>query len=131
MDVRGEKPPGAFQCGEQKVQRLWVGEHAGSTRQEGANWGTEDLIRDEARKVGRDQILPCEPGKNFSLYSKNNGWPLKSFKRGRHWNCCKISFLAAVWRMVWRGTRKKIGRPLEPVTKAPGTNGVKWMSQGL
>lgn len=82
MDVRGEKVPPAFQCGDQKVQRLWVGEHAGSTRQEGANWGTENPMRDEARKVDRDQIMPCEPGKNFSLYSKNNGWLLESFKRG-------------------------------------------------
>lgn len=34
---------------------------AGSTGQEGANWGTENLIRDGARKVGRDQIMPCQP----------------------------------------------------------------------
>ena len=53
------------------MQRLWVGKYAGSPRQEGANWGTEDLVRDEAGKVGRDQIMPCEPGKNFSL---GPGW---------------------------------------------------------
>lgn len=29
--------------------------------------------------------------------------------------------------MVWRGTKKEIGRPLEPVTR----NRVKWMSQGI
>ena len=77
MDVRGEKPLGAFQR-EQTVQRLWVGERAGAPR-EGGNWGAEGLERDEARKVGRGQIMPCEPGKNFSLYSKSNGRPWKDF----------------------------------------------------
>lgn len=45
--------------------------------------------------------------------------------------CLKISFLAAVWTIVWRGTRKEVERPLEPVPKIQGRNGVKWMSQGV
>lgn len=73
-----------FQCGEQKVQKLWVREHAGTLTEVDRNWRAEGLVRDEARKVGRGKSTHGEPGKNFSLCSKSNGRPLKGFGRGRH-----------------------------------------------
>lgn len=57
-------------------------EHVGSPTEVDRTRRAGGLVRDEARKVDRGQIMPHEPGKNFSLCSKSNGRPLKGFGRG-------------------------------------------------
>lgn len=58
-----------------KVQRRWVGEHAGSPRKEGGNWGAGGLVRDEAleRWAGAKSCLVSQVRISISILRAMGG----------------------------------------------------------